>query len=48
METNVLSLVIETYVFILVGGKGGIGSFRVVKAQDRQLKSLQGIKISVL
>jgi len=48
METNVLSLVIETYVFILVGEKGGIGSFRVVKAQDRQLKSLQGIKISVL
>jgi len=48
METNVLSLVIETYVFILVGEKGEIGSFRVVKAQDRQLKSLQGIKISVL
>jgi len=48
METNVLSLVIETYVFILMGEKGGIGSFRVVKAQDRQLKSLQGIKISVL
>lgn len=48
METNVSSLVIETYVFILVGEKGGIGSYRVVKAQDRQLISLQGIKISVL
>lgn len=39
METNVSYLVIETYVFILVEEKGEIGSYRVVKAQDRQLKS---------